>query len=169
MARDTQRKKVYDAEDAAFDKSKSEELSVLECQAFIDKCLSSKVLQRKYPRAARRGYFKVADGRGRRRACYAPGYEELRIPRWARSRWILLHELAHGLTYPSQPWHGWKFCECYLYLVRVFLGRGAEEILKTEFKARRVKFREPRKRQMTDEQRQAARERMLAWHAAKAA
>jgi putative metallohydrolase (TIGR04338 family) len=170
MARDSQRGKVYAAENAAFDKSKSEDLSVAECQAFIDKCLNSKGLQSKYPKATRR--YKVTDGRGRRTACYAPLINQLRVPRWARSRWVLLHELAHALVFSfsdSHAPHGWEFCECYLYLVRVFLGRWAEDALKAEFKARRVRYRPPRKRQMSDEQRQAARERMLAYHAAKEA
>lgn len=164
-----QRQRVYDAENAAFDKSKpSEGLSVAECQAFVDKCCSSRVLQRRYPGAAHPPTVK--DGRGRRKACYMPVYHELRIPRWSRSRWILLHELAHALVYGRRgATHGWEFAECYLYLVRVFLGRSAEDQLKAEFKAKRVRYREPRKRQMSEAQRQAARERMLAYHAAKAA
>ena len=167
--RDTQRQKVYDSENAAFDKRKSEGMTVAEAQAFIDKCCSSAVLRRRYPRAGIE--FTVTDGRGRRRACFTPWpYNELRMPRWSRSRWVLLHELAHALTFSrKQAWHSWEFCECYLYLVRVFLGRGQEELLKREFKARRVKYRPPRKRQLTEDQRSAARERILALNAARVA
>lgn len=168
MARDTQRQKVYDAERAAFGGSKPEGYSIAEMQQLIDKWRSSKVLQRHYPRATRP--LRVADGRGRRRACFAPmglfHDDELRMPRWSRKKWVLLHEFAHALTYSSaRAWHGWEFCECYLYLVRVYIGRGAEEKLAREFKAHHVKYRKPRKRQMTEAQREAARQRMLAMHA----
>ena len=82
----------------------------------------------------------------------------------------MLHELAHALTYSRElaP-HGWEFCECYLYLVRIYLGRAAEAKLRQEFKARKVRHRQPRKRTMTEAQREAARQRMVAWHAAKQA
>jgi putative metallohydrolase (TIGR04338 family) len=177
--RDTQRQRVYDAETAAFGRD-SEEMTLAECQAFVDKCLSSAWLRKRFPRAAEP--VEVRDGRSRRRAGYGPGAMYLvlgsprivtrpniiTMPRWTRSKWQLLHELAHHLS-RHEPAHGWQFAECYLYLVRVFLGRGREEMLKEQFKAHRVRFREPRERRMTQEQREAARQRMLAMHAARAA
>jgi putative metallohydrolase (TIGR04338 family) len=140
-------------------------LSVPEMQALINKWCSSKVLQRRYPRAARPP--RVTDGRSRRRGgAYG---RELRMPRSTRNKPYLLHELAHYLVPAAgRPAHGWEYAECYLYLVRVFLGKASEEALRREFKTGHVRYREPRRSTMTPEQRQLARERMLAWHAAKA-
>lgn len=164
--RDSQRKRVYDAERAAFPGMFDGHLSVSEMQALIDKWCSSRVLQRRYPKAERPPT--VADGRGRRRGGHVG--RELRMPRMTRTKPYLLHELAHHLTHRSdRASHGWEYAECMLYLVRVFLGLGASKTLEATYKAHRVKYRQPRKRQLTEEQRQAARERMLAWHAERAA
>jgi putative metallohydrolase (TIGR04338 family) len=175
MARDSQRSKVYAAERAAFPQ-RNENLTTAEAQAIIDKWSSSAYLRKRYPRAAYP--LEVRDGRGRRNAAYLGHYSPsengylshgryaIAIPKWGRSKWVLAHEFAHHLVgMRDGAWHDWKFVEAYLYVVRVFLGKGTEETLKAEMKARRVKWRKPVKRQMTDEQRQAARERMLAMHA----
>lgn len=170
MVRDSQRQKVYDAEHDAFDKNKTEGMSLEEIEALVQKVWSGKRVQAKYRRATTRRIPEVTDGRSRRTACFDPGLfeDELKFPRWSRSKWIVLHELAHALTFNrSQAWHGWEFCECYLYLVRVYMGRPSEERLKAEFKKRKVRFKEPRKRNMSPEQREAARQRMLAFHAAR--
>lgn len=175
MARDSQRSKVYRAQREAFGNG-SEGLGVEEAQALLDKWASSAYLRKRYPKANRP--VEVRDGRGYRRAVYAPSYcpsingwrgasrDVIQLPKWARSRWILAHEFAHHLVgLRDGAWHDWAFCEAYLYVVRVFLGRHDEEKLKAAFKTHKVRFRPVRKRQMTDEQRQAARERMLAMHA----
>jgi putative metallohydrolase (TIGR04338 family) len=166
--KDMQRQRVYDAEEAAFGAS-STELTVEEMQRLIDKWVASKTLQRRYPRANLP--LKVTDGRSRRRGGYHRvwyGPDEIRMPRRTRTKWYLLHELAHALSWSQdQPAHGWQFAECYLYLVRVYLGKGAEEKLRQQFKAHKVRSRAPRKRIMTDQQREAARQRMLAMHAAR--
>jgi hypothetical protein len=69
MARDTQRQKVYDAEDRAFGRNKpADGLSVEQMQALVDKWGQSKLLRRRYPRAGQP--VRITDGRGRRRASY---------------------------------------------------------------------------------------------------
>jgi putative metallohydrolase (TIGR04338 family) len=162
--RDSQRSKVYAAEQAAFPNIHNGHLTVPEMQALIDKWCSSAVLQRKYPRAAMVPL--VTDGRGRRKGGYRSSTCELRMPRFARTKPYLLHELAHHLTHhPARACHGWEYAECMLYLVRVFISRSASETLATTYRAHKVKHRAPRTRQMTVAQRQAARERMLAYHA----
>lgn len=166
--RDSQRSKIYAAEDAAFNRGFSEGLTVGECQAIVDKVLASRTVRERYPRADLP--VLVADGRGRRSACYAAtryGRPTLCIPRSLRSKWVVLHELAHHLTHKRGVPHGWEFAECFLYLVRVFIGRHAEARLKQEMKARRVKYAPPRRSTMTDDQREAARQRMLAINAAR--
>lgn len=77
----------------------------------------------------------------------------------------MLHEMAHCLVdesvWPAPAWHSWEFVECYLWLVRIYMGRHVEQALLAEFKKRNVKHRPPRTRAMTDEQREAARQRMI--------
>lgn len=163
--RDSQRSKVYAAEDAAFPRILGlARLDLNEMQRIVDKVCSSKLVQRKYPRAKHAPL--VTDGRARRSAAYDHWRNQVKMPTWARTKSALLHELAHALTYQKgEAGHGWRFCECYLYLVRVYMSKGAEETLRAEFKARKVKFKPPRTRRMTDEQRLAASERMKAMHA----
>jgi len=159
-----QRQKVYNAEVAAFGPARDDGYSVAEMQAMVDKWLASAVVRRRYPMAAHK--VTVTDGRSRRRGGYKAGWHEIAMPRATRTKWYLLHEVAHALTFNRlEPGHGWRFAECYLYLVRVYLGKGAEEKLRGQFKAHRVKHRRPRKRVMTAAQREAARQRMLDWHA----
>lgn len=159
-----QRQKVYNAEVAAFGQAEDQGYSVADMQAMVNKWCASAVVRRRYPRAITPPT--VTDGRSRRRGAYKAGWHEIAMPRHARTKWYLLHELAHALTYSRlEAGHGWRFAECYLYLVRVYLGKGAEEKLRAQFKAHRVKHRRPRKRVMTTAQREAARQRMLAWHA----
>lgn len=173
--RDSQRSKLYAAEDAAFDLGYNgfqsrDTLSLQECQAIVDKVWASKIIRRKYSRATRYSLAPlVCDGRGRRRACYSPGRHVIKLPRWSRQKYIVLHEIAHALAYASdRAFHGWEFCECYLHLVRVFVNRGAEDKLKQEFKTRRVRFKPKRTRTMTAEQRQVTGERLKKAREAKA-
>lgn len=175
--RDTQRSKVYRAEEALKSLVGSEGLTVPECQALIDKWASSAYLRRHYPQASVR--CEVRDGRGHRRAVYYSEYAVqeagfftgwrpvIHLPKWARSKLVLAHEYAHHLA-PEGAKHDHEWAALYLYLVRVFIGKWAEDELKASFKTNRVKFRPPVKRTMTDAQRQAARERMVALNAQKA-
>lgn len=139
--RDTQRSKVYAAENAAFDKSKSEGMSVEDVERFVAEVWRSDTA--KAMRVAKgdpdRGAPRVADGRGCRWA--RGGVGKITIPLWARSRWIVLHELAHSLTSRRHAAHGPEFCRNYLELVERFLGFEARERLGWEMLKRRVKTR----------------------------
>ncbi len=57
----------------------------------------------------------VTDGRGRRHACGSR--EIIKLPRWARTRPIVLHECAHGM---SDDKHGPKFLRGYVELLVTF-------------------------------------------------
>ena len=160
MPRDSQRQKIYDSEGVL--PSQSADVSVAEMQAFVNKVCGSALVQERWPSA--KNPPRVTDGRGRSSsACYAPEDHTVRIPRHMRSRAVILHEVAHALTYDEKtPWHGWEFAECFLYLVRVYMGRGHEESLRSQYKIRKVKYKPPRKSRMTDEQKAAAAERLAA-------
>jgi hypothetical protein len=59
----------------------------------------------------------VTDGRGRRHACGSR--QVIKLPRWARTRPIVLHECAHGLA-PDK--HGPIFVRVYTELLVTFAG-----------------------------------------------
>lgn len=68
---------------------------------------------------------------------------EMDLSRWARQKWIVIHELAHVVDHNENgvPWHiwhqghGWQFCRIYLTLVNLAFGYEAEKALRASFKA----------------------------------
>jgi hypothetical protein len=164
MERDSQKSKVYRAEDRAFPGMYVEDgrtgLSLDEMQALVDRWKASKVLQRHYPRAKRALFVK--DGRGKRHACCKG--DRLEMPRFTRTKPHLLHEFAHAIT-PRQVKHGPEFAAAYLYVVRVFMSKSSEERLREEFKAAKVRWRPKRQVRISEADRQKARERMQALNA----
>lgn len=138
--RDSCRQRVYDAENEVFGDS-SEQMTVKEMQEFVNRVLSSKKIQKRYRRA--RYKPTVTDGRGRRRGGYTPGYNhaEIKMPKFTRSKWYLIHELAHHLSYClHEPWHGPKFCEAYIHLVSVYIGKDEAKALRAAFRSRNVEW-----------------------------
>ncbi len=59
----------------------------------------------------------VTDGRGRRHACGSR--QAIKLPRWARTRPVVLHECAHGM---ADDQHGPRFVARYVELLVRFLG-----------------------------------------------
>jgi|JI10StandDraft_1071094.scaffolds.fasta_scaffold751137_1 putative metallohydrolase (TIGR04338 family) len=186
--RDSQRRRVYDAEHRAFGwwySPKSELMTIEQCQAFIDKMLASEWLRKQTDLGVgflRRTGVTVIPGRGGANAAFDDRYgtaygfitrttkgPSISVGVQARQPFILIHELTH-LLHPSQAHaaHGWKFCEIELRLVRHFLGKEAHDKLKAEFKAGKVRFTKPRaKRELTPEQKAVLIERMAKARAAK--
>ena len=77
----------------------------------------------------------IKDGRGTRWA--RGGYGQINLPRWARTKLVCLHELAHVLNNTGAP-HGPEFAATLLALVRRFepdLG----DSLKAAYKEKRVR------------------------------
>jgi hypothetical protein len=66
----------------------------------------------------------VTDGRGRRHACGSR--EVIKLPRWARTRPVVLHECAHGLA-PDR--HGPEFVKVYVSLLVRFMGLDRASLL----------------------------------------
>lgn len=102
-------------------------LSLDECRSLIDRAYR----WAEGPRSLQPGWAPPAltDGRGRRHACGSRTC--IKLPRWARSRPIVLHECAHGLA-PDK--HGPLFVRCYVGLLERFAGfdrRGMEASLKS--------------------------------------
>ncbi len=63
----------------------------------------------------------VTDGRGRRHACGSR--EVVKLPRWARTPAVVLHECAHGLA--PRAMHGPAFVAAYVALLERFAGLDA--------------------------------------------
>jgi putative metallohydrolase (TIGR04338 family) len=178
--RDSQRKRVYTAERAAFpDCSETSDPTlptVEDIERYVKKVWGSKRVQAAFPRSTLH-YSRVpevADGRGCRRAI-AYGTYQITIPKWARREWVVLHELAHIIVererlHPKNEIadHGWHFCEVYLKLVLYMMGREAHDALKASFKKHKVKFTQPRERKpISDEQRAVLAARLAAARALK--
>lgn len=64
---------------------------------------------------------------GQRRAL-AHHDHRITLPRWARNRWVILHELAHRLT-PTDEAHGPRFVGVLMGLVARWLDLDAQELM----------------------------------------
>lgn len=167
--RDSQRQKVYNGERALHAR-----YPVLdnwsEVEAFAKKVVESAYVANKYGSLYVRN-LRVERGRGGGRA-YVMNVPVIDLGVWARRKSVILHEIAHHLNRANRPAasHGWQFCAIYLDLVRHFLGKDAAAVLKSGFKAHRVRFTAPRaKREISPEQRAVLVERMAKARAARAA
>ena len=155
-ARDSQRSKVYAAETKAFEAEPVDLPEVADVERFIAHVCSLGRVRESFPELGART-ITVGDGRRRRSAC--ADSRGVNMPRWSRRRWLVLHELSHtimGRRHRNAVSHGWQYAEIYLLLVRHVLGVPAHDRLKAEFKAHRVRFREPRKRAPLSPERRAA-------------
>jgi len=147
--RDSQRSKVYRSERHLSDHMKrygGRLETVPEMQAWIDEINRSRWLKgyiKRHPHGIAYRPITVTDGRARRRAC-AELYVKrayVKVPRWCRSKLVLLHEMAHVYTPVYVAWHGPEFCACYLDFVGRWLGREAKAELKAAFIKCSVKHR----------------------------
>jgi putative metallohydrolase (TIGR04338 family) len=114
-ARDFQRGRVYRWEGEHVLPLDREILSLEECRRLVER-----VYRRAEAAAAHRPDWRppaVSDGRGRRHACGSRG--AIKLPRWARTRPVVLHECAHGL---ADDKHGPRFVARYVELLEHFLG-----------------------------------------------
>jgi len=102
--------------------------TVEEIQSFADRVLDEPATVSAYPR---RGRVRIEARRGFRSATYNAGV--VRVPavdprgRWALSRAVVLHELAHHLA--AEPGHTARFRQTLVHLYRLHLGDGAAELL----------------------------------------
>ena len=124
--RDNQRSRLYKAERAAWNCCYPvKSLSLDDCKRLVKK--AARFTDGPTP--------SVLDGRGRRSAWGS--WYNIKLPRWARTRWIILHEYTHAITSDK---HGPSFAKTYLALVRRFIGHTEGEILKIAYKQYRVKY-----------------------------
>lgn len=139
MTRDSQRQRVYDAEDQ-FGRILDRQYDYP-----IIEIAGSKIivpLERKFGQLANIESYvtqvckylgmeppKVRERRGQTKAHYEQG--TIAIPlldRWAMREMVVLHELAHARTFGEN--HNWRFCQEELSLVERMMGIEASFILK---------------------------------------
>ena len=119
-------------------KAMNEEFTLKECQKFVDKVLARKYIKDKY------GWNRpivVLDGRGRSKAgaTVRHGHYVILLPKWARHKFVILHELAHHLS--DDRWsHGAKFATCLLDLVRNVMGKEDADKLQAGFHLQGVRL-----------------------------
>jgi putative metallohydrolase (TIGR04338 family) len=137
--RDNQRQRVYDAERATpmWDKDRIDDIHAL--TKYVTKICKSAWFRRRFPTM---GIVRVKDGRRCRKA--TGGWGTINMPRWSRTKIIVLHELSHAVQNAASPepqaWHGREFCKIYLAFVKKWIGREAYDALKASFKEHGVKY-----------------------------
>ena len=145
-ARDSQRSKLYKSENC-FRINPEPTLSLVDCQRLADRVVAWSQEYTPpikggphYPyHCGRPDRVTVRDGRGRRSANANATTLTIKLPRWARQRWVVLHEMAHILQ-TEDPAHGRQFAAIFLDLVRHFMGREAEQMLRLSYRSHRVKW-----------------------------
>lgn len=144
---DSQRSKVYRAEKILKGWEPTPDLSEVEAiQDYVDELTSTRWFTNRWPGMAP---IEVRDGRGRRRASGNVGY--IKMPRWTREEYQVLHEVAHAICEQFEegwvPWHGREFVATLLELVRYQMGDGAWHALKYHLRTNGVRHtRQPRTR-----------------------
>lgn len=128
--------RLYSAETISGIKQHSGTLTLKQCQAFTDKVIARKYVKDNYGSIPA---ILVLDGRGRRKACatFYYGRRAIKLPKWARNEYVILHEVAHHLT--RLDGHKAEFASCLLDLVRHFLGKDSAEALQGAYHLKGVK------------------------------
>ena len=138
--RDSQRSKVYRAETRAWQRINGQNTefdTIVEVREWVDRIIASCWRKKLYPHITR---VMVGDGRGRQHAAGNPWRRKIWMPRWSRSKLVILHELCHVFIPPHLPWHGCDFARAELEAVRRWIGPKAKRILREEFKRERVRY-----------------------------
>jgi len=145
-ARDSQRSKVYDAEDEYRTSIVGEGYrEIWEIQRWVNEIVKSQWWTTLYPGIIA---VKVKDGRRRRSACggyNGNGTGEIKLPRGFRYKVVILHELAHVVTQYldlTAAWHGEVFVGRFLDLVDRWIGKLEGLALRWFFCKLRVKWQE---------------------------
>jgi putative metallohydrolase (TIGR04338 family) len=137
--RDSQRKRVYDAErdvpqGLAWD-------SIVGAQRYVDRLLATPWWQQSFPSV---WYVVVLDGGPRRYSDGDKGVDAgvIKLSSFMRNQLTILHELAHIARPAATAGHGPEFAGIYLFLVRQCMGNGVAAKLACNFDAHRVKVQD---------------------------
>jgi hypothetical protein len=114
MPRDFQRARVYRFDDAVKQLYPAAELTLDQCQELV-----------KAAYRGHRGCPTVKDGRGRR--CPCGSIHVIKLPRFARTAHMVMHECAHGMT---ELGHGSEFVAKYIELLVKHVGLDHGELIR---------------------------------------
>jgi len=166
--RDTQRQRLYDAENTARATWQGpcrtwQPGQYQQVQRYVNNLLGQQWVRRTWPHAPRSLQVDALPGSVNALAHWTRG--RITLPQgkggtsaaWAWTEWVVLHEVAHHLDDHGGA-HGWGFAKAFLRLVRNRMGQDAEAHLRAAFRSRRVRYTAPRT--LTPEQRAAAAERL---------
>jgi putative metallohydrolase (TIGR04338 family) len=167
--RDSQRAKVYAAERTIRPLGRSFS-SIEEIQGYVDRLVGSAWFRRRWGKRR----ITVERGRAGSSAMAVSGPSVIQMPEWSWCEPVVLHEVAHLCTdrqhtegFQRVAAHGREYAAILLILVRRQMGDDAWRMLKLSFVKYKVKHTAKRSRAMTDEQREAAVERLALARAAK--
>ncbi|MCB9942391.1 MAG: hypothetical protein H6851_02030 [Geminicoccaceae bacterium] len=113
--RDFQRSRVYGWERGHVLPLACDPLSLDGCRELVHRVYADREANRRHCRDWTPP--EVTDGRGRRHACGSRTV--IKLPRWARTPAVVLHECAHGLSHDG---HGPGFVRTYVELLVDFAG-----------------------------------------------
>lgn len=119
MARDSQKSRLYAAEKEFKTGPHPEYRKVAQIEEFIAEMIATNWWQARYPHIP---HIRVKDGRGTRIARGSSLAWQISLPLWARTREIILHEVAHVLTPSHLPAHGREYAQVYYDLLLRFCG-----------------------------------------------
>jgi len=174
-ARDTQRKRLYEAEHAAWLEvcqadpklnALNKDRTIEEAQKIVHGLADRKRIRDRYPISP---LHRVQVDRGINGGVARRWNWSISLGVWARrTHYVILHEVAHLLAPGGVAAHGWEFAEANLFLWRQVYGVEAAKTLEASYRRHRVRYRKPRaRRELTPEQRAAAVERLAAARAAR--
>lgn len=130
--RDTQRQRVYDAENASGLNPWKQTIANSDLQAWVDGVLDRRAIRSRW--GVVRVRVELTHGRG----AHAVGSGLIRASRAGRNEYVLLHEIAHTLTY-GHAGHGPEFAGVLLFLVKTVMGRDAHAALLASMRQHRVR------------------------------
>jgi putative metallohydrolase (TIGR04338 family) len=144
--RDTQKQRLYAAENSVFGNTTGDSAppldfeDIAQIERYVDGLRITVWMREKYP-AATRSKVRVLAGRG----CNANALG-MTLATWGYRKWTVLHELAHTVTDRVHAndidiaGHGREYARVYLALVRRFIGVDEYKKLRAAFKAHKVKY-----------------------------
>jgi putative metallohydrolase (TIGR04338 family) len=146
-ARDTQRQKLYDAENMVTSGPSptatrllvngpkvptTGSVSIEACQAYVNHVTGAAWFQSRWGRV-------TCEVRHKSSGHPTGGYGVMCLPPFGRTEPTILHELAHVMVPAGAAWHGPEFAAIYLTLVRYAIGKDACSALRSAFRAKRVR------------------------------
>ena len=137
--RDSQRSKVYKAENQVFSFKEEKLETMAQAQLVVNEVINSDYYK------SNKGWkrVKLSDGRGSRRAFYYYDDRRVSLPKGSRMRWVIIHEMAHCLTHKTvgdDVGHHGSFCTHYANMVSELIGVDKARELTKAFRRNKVLY-----------------------------